>query len=501
MTNKLPSPYLLDLCAIIAGAALTLAFAPFDIFPIAILSPAALLALWLKSSVKRVIWRGWLFGLGFFGTGVYWIFISIHTFGNTSIFLASFATSALIAFLALFPAFNGYLLNRHFPVNNNTKILCAFPALWVLLEWMRSWFLSGFPWLFLGYSQLHSPLKGYAPIFSVYGVSLAVALSSALLVNSIIKFRQAQHKSAYIQLFTFALIWILGGCLSFISWTKPVGEPIKVSLVQGNIAQELKWSPDQLQPTLDHYVKLTQPHWDSKIIVWPESAIPVPLHAVADFLNQLNQTARDHQATLITGIPVKAPEEEAYYNSIIALGDGEGIYTKHRLVPFGEYIPLRNLLGRFMDLLQVPMSDFIPGPGYPKPLFADGLKIAAFVCYEIAYPEQVLWRDGDIDMMLTISNDAWFGHSIAQAQHAEIAQMRALEMGRPILFVGNDGITAIINAKGKMQAIAPQYQTYVLTGDVQATQGKTPWQRFAMDPILAIALIMMILAIRMRKRA
>ena len=275
------------------------------------------------------------------------------------------------------------------------------------------------------------------------------------------------------------------GCgLSMIMWTKPAGEPIKVSLVQGNISQDLKWSPSQVQPTLDHYQDLTKPHWDSNIIIWPESAVPLPMHNAIDFLDSMANTAGEHKTTFITGIPVKAPDKEGYYNAVVAMGNGEGIYTKHRLVPFGEYVPLRQMFGKLLDLLQVPMSDFIPGQEKIMPLTANGVKIATFICYEIAFPEQVLSSDSSTGILLTVSNDAWFGRSIAQAQHIEMAEMRAVEMGRPVLFVANDGITAIINALGKIQSAAPQHESYVLTDTVQAMHGKTPWQRLGMDPVL-----------------
>lgn len=482
-----------DCLALINGALLTLAFAPFDIFPIALFSPALLLGLWLKTSPKRAFWLGWLYGFGFFSTGVYWIFISVNTYGNTSPLFALIITGGLIAILSLFPALNGFLLNRFFPKTNLSKLLCAFPAIWVFLEWVRAWIFSGFPWLFIGYSQITSPLKGYAPILSVYGVSLVTLLSSGLIVAI---FCQPKKKISYI--LYLILIWIIGAALSFITWTKPHGAPIKISLVQGNIAQDVKWSPNHVQPTLDHYVELTESHWDSKIIIWPESAVPLPLEYATDFIANLSREAHDHHTTLITGIPIRAADQQSFYNAVIALGEGDGIYTKHRLVPFGEYIPLRNLFGRLLDLLQVPMSDFIPGIETPKPIMADNIKIAAFICYEIAYPQQVLSRDGNIDMILTVSNDAWFGHSIAQAQHLEIAQMRALEMGRPILFVSNDGITAIINSQGKIQSEAPTHESYVLTDLVQTDQGKTPWQWLAIYPIFGIVVILLFIAIRNR---
>jgi len=483
-----------------SGVALTLSFAPFNFFPLAIISLTMLVWSWQNVSPKRAFWQGWLFGLGLFTSGVYWIFISVHTYGNTSAFLATLITFALIAVLALYPAFTGVLLNRFFPKNNASKLVLAFPALWVLLEWVRCWFLSGFPWLLVGYSQIGSPLKGYAPVLSVYGVSLVVAMSSGLIVFAINQYRSGFYQKIVATLLALSLIWSIGFVLTKIAWTTTTDQPIRISLVQGNVPQELKWSPEQVRPTLVKYYDLTQPHWDSQIIIWPESAIPLPMHFATEFLKQMSEEAKTHHATLITGIPIKASEGDGYYNGIIALGNGKGVYTKQRLVPFGEYIPFKQWLGKVMDLLQVPMSDFMSGQSHDL-IIANGKRIAAFVCYEIAYPELVLSNDGHIDLILTISNDAWFGQSIAQAQHAQMAQMRALEMGRPSLFVGNDGITTFINSKGIIQSVAPQHETYVLTDEIYTTYGKTPWQSVGMYPMYLIWLLFCFISYKRRHLA
>ncbi len=489
-----------DILAFFAGTLLTLAFAPFSLFPLAIFSPALLLWLWLPVTPKRALWRGWLYGLGFFGTGVYWVFISIHTFGNAPVFLAALITGGFIALLALFPALNGYLLNRYFPVNNGRKMICAFPAIWVLLEWIRSWFCSGFPWLLLGDSQIYSPLKGFAPVYGVYGVSLVVLLCSGILVHAIYNTRKGKYKSVYGSLCAFIMIWVIGGGLTFIVWTHPQGKPIQVSLVQGNIPQAIKWSPEQLQPTLQRYLTLTQPHWDSKIIIWPEDAITVPLLDVINFIAQLDSQAKKHHVSLITGIPIKKENTNDYFNAVITIGANTDVYLKHRLVPFGEFTPLPSLLTPIMRFFDIPMSNLIEGPGRLKPLVVDGVKIATFICYEIAYPELVVSSDKEIGILLTVSNDAWFGRSIASAQHLAIAQMRALEMGRPLLFVSNTGITAIIKPNGMIQSTAPVNQTAVLTDLVQPTQGMTLWQRRPMDPILMMVLLLLFSTIRYQRR-
>lgn len=486
--------------ALIAGALLTLAFAPFSIFPLAIISPAILLGLWLYITPKQAFMRGFCFGLGLFGTGVSWVFISIHTYGETPVWLAGFITLVFIAMLSLFPALNGFLLNRFCALNSSLKIICAFPASWVLLEWIRSWIFTGFPWLFLGTSQVNSPLKGYATILSVYGVSLAVLMTSGLIVNGILLFRQKQRKIAGYHILGIIMIWMIGAILCFIPWTKPDGKPIQVSLIQGNIQQDIKWSYDQIIPTLKLYNQLTNQHWDSQLIVWPESAITLPLQMAEAFINHLDQKAKEHHTTLITGIPVRQKNQNAYYNAVIAIGQNQDFYLKRRLVPFGEYTPLPEILKRVMDKFQIPMSNMVRGDTPLKPMVVNGIKIATFICYEIAFPEQVLSRDSHVDMLLAVSNDAWFGHSIAQAQHLQMAEMRAIELARPILFVGNTGITAIIKPNGAIQSKAPPYQQFVLTDTVQPMIGKTPWQRLPMDPLLLLLIYFLYKTIRLQKK-
>lgn len=486
--------------AFFIGALLTLAFAPFEIFPLAIILPALLYGLWQTLTPRQAFLRGWFFGAGLFGSGVYWVFISIHTYGDASVALSAFFTLGLIAILAIFPGLCGYFLNRFFPANTNARLFCAFPAIWVLLEWVRSWFATGFPWLTLGYSQINSPLKGYAIVTGLFSVSLAILWSSSLIIKAFMSIRKKNYSACYVSIFAFALLWIVGGYLSTRSFTTPFGSPIQVSLVQGNIPQEIKWSGDTIQPTLDTYSKLTESHWDSQVIVWPESAIPLLLHNAEDFVNDMDEKARKHKSTLITGIPVQASTEDTYYNAVIAVGNGSGFYRKRLLVPFGEYVPFSGVIHKLLDVLNLPMSNFVPGPRTKlETMQAGDVKIAASICYEIAFPELVRFRDKDINLLLTISNDAWFGHSIAQAQHLEMAQMRAFEMGRPVLFVSNNGITAVINAQGKIQSAAPPYQTYVLTDKVQPTQGRTIWQQVGMDPILMILIFMVVIAIRTQR--
>jgi apolipoprotein N-acyltransferase len=455
--------------ALLAGLLLPFAFAPAGFYPLAILCPAILLSLWLNSSAKQVFWLGLIFGISFFGVGASWIYISINEFGNTAAPIAVFITALFVIALALFIAVQGYLLTRFFPYNTASKYYLAFPGGWALFEWLRSWVGSGFPWLFLGASQTNTFLKGYAPVFGEFGISFLVALCSALLVTAYIYGREHAHKS----ILGIMTIWIVGIVLVQIHWTKPSSVPLTVTLVQGNVPQQLKWTPNFLQPTIDRYIRLSQPYWGSALIVWPEAAIPALLEDVQGFINNLRTQAAEHYTSFIIGIPIA--DGFKYYNGMLLLNDNkQQVYYKRHLVPFGEYVPFERLLRGLIGFFDIPMSNFSPGPWHQAALHFSNIIIAPFICYEIAYQQEVLPEFPKANILVTISNDAWFGHSFASAQHLQIGQLRALETGRYHLFTANSGITAIIGPQGNIQASLPPYQIAVLTGKIQSMTGSTP---------------------------
>jgi apolipoprotein N-acyltransferase len=499
------SPILLDsMAAIMLGILLSFAFAPYGIFPLAVLAPAGLLALWLKvaPSAKQAFRLGYLFGLGLFGSGVYWVFTSIHVIGGVPTPLAALITAGMVAILALFPACAGYLSNHFFPLQTTEKLLYAFPAIWVFIEWIRSWLFTGFPWLFLGYSQTNSPLKGFAPILSVYGVSLALTISSGLLVNAALQYKRKKIKALCFNLLAIAIIWGLGGLLSYIPWTITQGKPISVSLVQGNIPQTLKWSPEHLQLSLDRYTQLTEPLWGkSNIIIWPESAIPLPLQNAEEFINALDKKAQESGSSLILGIPIRTQDNQSYYNSIITLGSNKHVYNKRHLVPFGEYIPLTNLLNKALQFMDIPMSEMREGNPLQQALIMGDIKILPSICYEIAFPDLMRNLDKSINMLLVLTNDAWFGESNAEAQHLQMAAMRALEFHKPVLFASNDGITAVIDPNGKTEASLAQREIAILSVNVQPMYGSTPWLVNGIDPLLFILIILLIAAALANKTA
>lgn len=492
----------IKLCAgaCIAGAMITLACAPFNLYLGAILSPSYLLYLWHNKKPAAAFYLGFWYGVGLFGSGVYWLFISIHTYGQISSSIAVILTSGFIAYLALFPALQGYILQRFWQHNTSSKFLAAFPVIWVSSEWIRSWLFTGFPWLNLGYSQIHNPaLRDFAPILSVYGVSLATIISSGLLFNCYRTWSTKHPRCSALNLVGLIGLWLCGLTLHQIVWTKPCSTPFKVSLVQANVPQEIKWQPQNLIPTLRLYLKLTQPLWSNNVIIWPEAAIPIALNDSQPLIQYLTRHAIAHQSSIITGIPVRNLHKQ-YYNAVIALGNSRGTYFKQHLVPFGEYIPMQNLLGPIFKIINLPLPDLIPNPGPPKLLvLPPKINLQPVICYEIAFPEQILAASQTSNILLTITNDGWFGHSIAAAQHLQIAQMRSLELGKPGLIASNNGPTAFIDAHGQITAVAPKLVGYVLTSTTSAHCGITPWQRYGMKTLWLILGTMLLIS-RIKKR-
>lgn len=478
--NIINSSFVKLIYCLISGALLTLAFAPFNYFLFAVIAPILLLLLWLHASTRESFWRGFIFGLGFFGTGVSWVYISIHQYGNTSAPLAFLITALFIAILASFIAIQGYLLARFFPNNTVIKFCLAFPTTWVLMEWTRSWIFTGFPWLLLGTSQINSPLRGFAPLIGEYGLSFLLLLTCGLLVTIFYSKNTLTKKLTLLSI--ILTIWCSGNWLANKQWTQADHKTIQVSLIQGNIPQQLKWDVNYIETTLQKYYQLTQKNWDSQLIIWPEAAIPLLQTEAQGFLDAMDKEAQQHHATLITGIPIK--DGFTYYNAMIALGQYHAKYYKQHLVPFGEYVPLEKWLRGVIGLFDIPMSNFSSGSSQQPDFKLGNLIIAPFICYEIVYAQTVLNHLPQAGILLTISNDAWFGHSFASEQHLQIGQMRALETGRYLIFATNDGITAVINHTGKIEKQIPRFTQGTLTSVVPIMSGSTPFVRLGVTPLI-----------------
>ena len=472
------------LFSLAAGVVTVGGFAPFNLYPLAILGLAILFWQWHHATSARAgFLTGFAFGLGLFGAGVSWVYISLHQFGGMAAWLAALATLLFCAFLALFPASAGALFvyfRRH-----KYALLWLAPALWVLQEWARGWIFTGFPWLALGYSQVpDSPLAAYAPLVGAYGVSYLVALFASLLVWSIAHWREREALGWGVA--GIVLLLGMGWGLRIPVWTTPTGQPTSVALVQGNIAQEMKWRPEKTAETLALYARLTAAH-PAQLIVLPETAFPLfEFELPATYREKLVQIGRQNGGDIIAGLPTGSPRG-AYYNSVLSFGAAPTqAYHKFHLVPFGEYIPMKSVWGWIIEVLHIPLSDFARGSPTQHPLQVGGQSVAMNICYEDVFGEEIIRQLPAASVLANVSNVAWFGDSLAPWQHAQISQMRALESGRMMIRATNTGLTALIDAKGVMLGYLPPFREGVLRGTVTGYAGSTPYVRWGNMPVLMI---------------
>lgn len=497
LSAKLITPF----CLILAGAMQTLTLAPFDYWVLGPLSIGIILLVTraisntsspsnLQDAINNRSHRGFfygvLFGLGLFGSGASWIYVSIHTYGYASPALASILTIAFVIFLSLFPALVFWLHFKLITKNYLTNAL-LFLCLWVLGDAFRTEFLTGFPWLFLGYGHLESPLAGWIPILGVYGITMitvATGVIAALLLT------QAPKKIKYSSTLLIISIWLASPALNQIEWSQKKDKELSVALVQLNIPQELKWQPSQRRKTLKSLERLTRKYWHNNLIIWPETAIPLLYDQAAPFLHKMSTLASRHDSNIISGIPYRGPQADTgqtvVHNSITSIGSGSGIYHKQKLVPFGEYVPLQDILRGLIAFFDLPMSDFRKGSEHQALLKSQDYEVAPFICYEVVYPDFVARQAKRADYLLTISNDSWFGNSLGPLQHLEMAQMRAAENARYMIRATNNGISAIIDEKGRILAKTEQFVETVLESKFQVRSGRTPFSYTGSYPLFIL---------------
>jgi apolipoprotein N-acyltransferase len=463
--------------AFLGGAASVLAFAPFELHPLAFLTFASLIHLWISAPPRRCAWTGFWFGLGLFGAGVSWVYVSLHQFGGMPAPVAGFATVAFCAFLALFPAAAGWLQAR-VPAPEAARACLLIPAAWVLFEWMLVWIFTGFPWLAVGNTAPGWPLQGYAPLGGAYLLSfLTVSVAGMLwLVRQRPRF-----------LIAIVLVVGIGEALRHVQWTHPAGEPVSAALVQGNIAQEMKFRPERAAAIFDTYARLAE-GTRARLVIFPETALPAFLDRIDPaYLARLDAVGKRNDGDLLVGVPYRRARYE-YYNSALTLGASmRQIYHKVHLVPFGEFVPPG--FRWTLDIMSIPLSDFSRGAPDQPPLDAAGQRIAVNVCYEDAFGDEIARRAGDATLLVNMSNVAWFGDSLAPAQHLNIARLRAIETGRMHLTATNTGITAAIDRDGRVLKRLPQFTEGRLEVAAQGYSGLTPYMRLRDWPIVLASLL------------
>lgn len=483
-----------DFCAVIAGLLLTLSFSPFDYSYFGLVALVILFASWQNISPGRAALRGYLFGLGAFGSGVSWVYISVHDFGGAGVPGASLLTALFVAFWAFFPALSGYLTVKIIQLNKVSGQTLLMPIIWILIEYLRGyWLLNGFPWLQIAYSQLETPLAGYIPLVGVYGTGFILALTATLVVRILVQLMHSgQMKLPLPLIIAFTLLWAIGSLLRHQSWTYEIGQPIRVSMIQGNITQDQKWRPENKINTLLKYKKMTEEHWDSNVIIWPETAIPAYLDQVKDnFLEPLDDSAKQHNTDLIISVPVQEPPIKKF-NAVVTLGKEQGMYRKTHLLPFGEYQPLQPLSGFVLNMIRIRLGDFTPGVINQPLLKAGGHPFITLICYEDAFGDLSIQGLPEAAYLVNVTNDGWFGNTIEPYQHLQIARMRTLETGRFMLRATNTGLTAVVSTKGEIINQAPLFQETVLTGSITPMGGMTPYAHIGDKPIIGVIIILLL---------
>ncbi len=470
--------------SLITGLILVFAYAPFSLWWL----PFIVLPIWLntlhKASRGQAFRLGYLFAFGWFASGISWVHVAIDEFGGLPLFVSIGLMLLLCLYLAFYPALACWLCAQ-FPKNKKATVW-LFPFAWLLTEYLRSVVLTGFPWLSLGYSQIDGPLAALAPIIGEIGITFTLLVICVALS----RLPDSSHRIPLLSLLSLIVVSIFS--LQNIEWVQPTGKTVKVALVQGNIAQSLKWQPEQEWPTMLKYIDLTRINYDADIIVWPESAVPVLEPTAQDYLDMVNRSAALNNSAIITGIQNYHADTNDYYNGLIVLGkqnedstEGDYYYNnpnryyKNHLLPIGEFVPFQEILRPLAPFFNLPMSSFSRGDYVQPNLVAKGLNILPLICFEIAFPGQLAANfTPETDILLTVSNDAWFGNSHGPHQHLEIARMRALEFGRPLIRVTNNGITAVINHKGEVIGVIPQFEEGVLKISIEKVKSLPPFYKF-----------------------
>lgn len=468
------SPYISLFFSFTAGLSCTFAFAPYYLWPLAVLCPAGLFILVSRTTSARQAFNyGLIFGLGYFSFGLLWLYHAIQFYGHLPPLIAITILGSLILYLSLYPALIVYLWRRYVCYKGWLHWLLITPLLWTAGSWLRSILFTGMTWLQLGHTQTASPLASYAPILGGFGLTGLVIVQSTLLAGSYVK--RLSRTSCIAILFTFSFLYLSTTPLAQIAWTQPLPTATSVSLVQANIAQQNKWHPGLLHLILRRYLQLSQHHWSEHTVIWPESALPTLSWRISPTLAALEKAAKGQQATLITGILEQDTDVHHAYNALLTLGHaGEQHYHKRHLVPFGEYPPLASLLTPLLDKLHIPMSQLTLGAEDQPQLQLGQLRVAPFICYEITDQYLVLSHAAQANALLVITDDSWFASMSTVLQHLQMAQLRALETAKPVLFSSNTGYSAVIDYHGHLQAIAPYGMAFTLDTRLVGRRGTTP---------------------------
>ena len=486
------------LIAVLAGAATSFSFAPYDLFFLAFVGPAVLFLLWEYEQPREAAGTAFWFGAALFGAGTWWIFTAVHEFGQAPVWLAVGLVGALLAIKGAYYALLAYVVTRIAPDPSPARSLLLIPAGWTLMEWLRGWLFTGFPWLQLGYSQSDAPLAALATVGGIHLVTFGVAVTAGAIV--VVFFQGGAGRVAAIAL--AAALWLGGWLLDGLEWTRPAGEPVDIALLQGAIPQDEKWLAANRAATLEKYRALNREALGAKIIVWPESAIPVLAHDAVVYLEGIRRESSARGSDVMLGLLNFDTRTGEIRNGLYAMSrDGDGWYYKRRLVPFGEYFPVPEAVRDWMRLQSLPYYDMTPGAEQQPLIEAGGERLAATICYEDAYGADQLAALAGATLLVNVTNNAWFGDSSAPHQQLQMARFRALEAGRYLMRATSNGITAVIGPDGAVLERIPQFQVGILKSKVQPRTGLTPYARTGNWPILSLSFLLLIAFAVARLRA
>jgi apolipoprotein N-acyltransferase len=524
------------LVALAAGAANTLSFAPTPHGGWLELAIFACFFAWLTRTTgwKSAALTGGAFGFGNFVTGVWWLYISMHDYGGMAAPLAGAAVVLFSLYLAVYPALaagvwsfcagharNGAAADDT-PFSPTWHGALAFASAWAIGEWLRGTVFTGFPWLASGYAQVDGPFAGFAPVAGVYGVGWMLALVAALIVQAALPLLPSRKpnenagaggtgrgngngvKAGAARVAApgaIALALIAAGLLlPLVQWTVPANAPLTVRLLQGNVKQEMKFEESGMRAAIDQYQQMITSR-PADLIVTPETAIPVLAQQLpAPFASAVRNFSDSTGSAVLFGAigGTITPEGQVidYTNSLFGVTPGTRDvyrYDKHHLVPFGEFVPWG--FRWFVNLMKIPLGDFFRGPPVQKPFIVHNQPVAVDICYEDIFGEEIARtiRESDTPagVLVNSTNLAWFGDTIALDQHLQIARMRSLETGRPMLRATNTGMTAAIDANGKVLGRLTPYTIGSLDVTVQGTAGSTPYITSGNNTVLAISLLLL----------
>ena len=475
------------------GILYPLAFAPFGIWPLAFLSITCLLYVLTKKTALTPFKLGLYWGIGAFGVGASWVYVSIHEFGFVPAPGAALLTLVFVLFLSLYKGLFTYLCHKIISHSHLTLIIFIAPVCWLLGEYLQAVVFGGFPWLIAGYSQTDSPLAPLATWFGVYGISWFVVAISALL--ALFARPQIQKSALMICVGVFVSVIVFAN-VHHVNAPKKYSdlEGLDVALVQPNVAQEKKWDRKYFSSIIDILFNESESLWGADLLVWPEGAIPAYAHQVNDILQDLGRIGSENGTSLILGIPEYVPDTKRSYVSLMAFGEQPQSYHKQVLVPFGEYVPLEDWLRGAIKFLDLPMSGFTPATDSQKPMQFEKATVIPAICYEIVYPQIIrnLAVQSDEDkpqLIVTVSNDAWFGDSFGPYQHMQMARMRSLELGIPLVRSTNDGITAVVDIDGNIIKKLPRYFQGSLRSRISLENRQTLYRQYGLSSLIVLLLL------------